>query len=284
MTPTEVIDELTEATGRQWRLDGRCPGGEVGAYFVSGTDDRFVMKWSERAHAADDLRATVGLLQQAHRRGMPMPLYRDPIVTDSAIVVLQERVDDGAAVDAVSNDLLDQLLAAWRLASAVADPSDGWTDFLRHTLTHGADGWCLHEPLAEHSAETRSILHWATRVGEGIETLPSGDLVHIDLHHRNLLQRADHLVAIIDWEGAVIGDHLFDLVTFVFNLAAADAEPDVERRVWRLIKQIGRPEAVEAYAAHMSIRMVDWQIRHHPEAIEFWVDRANTVRDLVRTD
>lgn len=273
-----VADRLTETTGRRWAVEGRCPGGEVGAYFVTADDHRYVMKWSERPGALGDLGATVERLRPLHARGFPMPLYEPPIPIGDAVVVVQARVEHGQAMDQVSTALVDQLLNVAGLKVGVTEPSDDWTRFMRTTLLEGADGWCVHQSLAEHSADTRAILHWATGIGHDIGSLPSGDLVHVDFHHRNVLQTATDLVAVIDWEGATPGDHVFDLVTLVFNLVVAEVDPGVERRLWNEIESSGEADAVAAYVAHMSIRQLDWQIRHHPASVDLWVEKARHVR------
>lgn len=196
-----VAERLTETTRQQWIVEGRCPGGEVGAYFVSSGNDCYVMKWSERSGALTDLAVTVEWLRQLHRSGFPMPRYEQPIAIDGAVVVVQERIDHGRAEDRVSVNLVEQLLTACRLRVGVTEPSKDWTQFIRSTLLEGADGWCLHQTLAEYSPETRKILSWATSIGQEVDSLPCGDLVHVDFHHRNVLQAGGELVAVIDWEG-----------------------------------------------------------------------------------
>ena len=46
----------------------------------------------------------------------------------------------------------------------------------------------------------------------------------MDFHHRNILKRGDQPVAVIDWEGSMPGDRLFDLVTLGFCAGVAETE------------------------------------------------------------
>lgn len=70
-------------------------------------------------------------------------------------------------------------------------------------------------------------------------------------------------------------------MTFGFNLVVAEAGPGVEERLWSEIERASRSDAVAAYVAHMCIRQLDWQIRHHPQSVELWLDQAKHVRQLL---
>jgi aminoglycoside phosphotransferase (APT) family kinase protein len=170
--------------------------------------------------------------------------------------------------DDVGHTLVDEVLGIGGLQSGAAGVPGGWADYMRMTLTEGADGYCLHEPLRRHSPETRRLLEWVESVGRGIGRLPDVDLVHVDFHHRNMLRGGDRLTAVVDWEGCRAGDRAFDLVTFCFGMTDAVQEAGVEERVWAAACGLAGAELLAPYVAHMALRRVDWSIRHHPEEVD----------------
>ncbi len=113
------------------------------------------------------------------------------------------------------------------------------------------------------------------RFGEEPDTMPDGDAVHTDFHHRNVLRANGDIRAVIDWEGSRGGDRLFDLVTLAFTLPAARSPAGAAARVWRRVEAAGARPVIEAYVAHMALRQVDWSIRHHgPGEVGLWLDTA----------
>jgi aminoglycoside phosphotransferase (APT) family kinase protein len=169
-----------------------------------------------------------------------------------------------ASAEDVADDLLDTVLALNHLQKGQADSHGGWADYIRMTSTEGADGYCIHETLRRSSSEARRLLAWVESIGRDVGPLPEGDLVHIDFHHRNMLRDGAGLVAVVDWEGCRPGDRSFDL-TFLFGMTQAVAAAGVEERIWSQVSQLASDEALPAYIAHMSLRRLDWSIRHHPE-------------------
>jgi aminoglycoside phosphotransferase (APT) family kinase protein len=105
-------------------------------------------------------------------------------------------------------------------------------------------------------------------VGRSIGQLPQNDLIHLDFHHRNILQGPDDALIVIDLEGCQPGDRAFDLVTFAMYLDYAQAPTDGVDRVWRGATGVTNPEALRAYVAHMALRRLDWTIRFHPDDLE----------------
>lgn len=286
MTAATAIRQLADEHGLVLRLGGRCPGGEVGAFFASaGGGRRFVLKWSDDR---DDLAYFGRIVERVNRLrsvGYPAPGYLTPFLIEGGVVLLQREMP-GRWSDDIPHDLVDTVLRLNSLQEDQAEPSGTWTDYIRMTLTEGADGYCIHETLQTSTSEARSLLRWVESVGRSLGALPEGDLVHIDFHHRNMLRQGSELVAVVDWEGCRPGDRAFDLVTFCFGLTHAVPADGVEERLWRQAGQLASREALAAYVAHMSLRRVDWSIRHHPDeaarVLEFAVDYARRV-DTLRT-
>ena len=70
----------------------------------------------------------------------------------------------------------------------------------------------------------------------------------------------------VDWGGVRAGDASFDLVTLAFYTYDFAVRDEV------LAMTRGRtpPRAIALYAAHMTLRQVDWSLRHQTEADVEW--------------
>jgi hypothetical protein len=283
LTAEEVVALVEARHGTSLRLEGRCPGGEVGAFYALLPDgEAIVFKWSENPERERRIRAVVDALNQAREVGYPVPRYGPVLPFDGGVLIGQQRVS-GAWVDDVSDALGARLLEC-RTATVGrgAAIDDGpWGEFVLRTLREGADGWALHEPLRAHSTATRQVLEWIEDVGA--TTPPSAfhdrDLVHLDFHHRNALQAGDgELVAIVDAEGARQGDATFDLVTLAFGLSVASCSAGLVAAVWAEAAGATNGDALQAYVAHMALRRLDWTIRFHPDEVAFWLGVCHDAR------
>jgi aminoglycoside phosphotransferase (APT) family kinase protein len=151
-------------------------------------------------------------------------------------------------------------------------------------LTRSGPGFCLHESLERYDDRTRHLLAWVREVGALSPVIDAGtDLVHPDFHPWNVLVDGDQrITGIIDWDAAPRGDRHFALVTLLFDLGrgvrfspryagvTAGGIAFVEDRVERI-----PADARRRYWAHMSLRLVDWAIRHHTAAeVDFYLDFA----------
>jgi hypothetical protein len=275
VTADVVAAALREATGAAFTIEGRCPGGEVGAYFARREDGiRVVLKWVEDPESMPALEAMVRRVERLRIKGYPAPHYHEPVAFAGGVALLQERVQ-GAWSDDIDEPLIVAALGCNDLQAGEGKASSSWHDFVAGTLVDGADGYCLHAPLAAFSARTRAALKWIERVGRELPALPADDLVHVDFHHRNLLRTRGALAAIVDCEGMRPGDRAFDLVTFCFGFTHARGAAGLDELVWRRAATLSTPEHLEAYVAHMALRRLDWTIRHHAPA------EVTTVLDVV---
>jgi thiamine kinase-like enzyme len=193
--------------------------------------------------------------------GYPAPRH-EVVVLENTVVVLQEAVG-GEWRDEVDVAFLELILQLNERQAGCGDAGDAWTDYIAATLVDGADGYCIHDTLRKHSPETSRLLSRIREIGAMVSGLPSGDIVHVDFHHRNMLRTGDELVAVIDWEGCKDGDRMFDLVTFAFGLPVAARDATVDSRLREYLLRNTDSRALAAYVAHMALRRIDWTIRHH---------------------
>jgi hypothetical protein len=213
-------------------------------------------------------------VQRLGEKGNLAPHYYSPMTFDGGVALFQDAVP-GAWSDEVDDELIETALTLNDLQADEGDHSNSWHNYLASTLTEGAAGYCIHDTLRTYSAATRSILDWIIEVGHSLGNLPCGDLVHLDFHHRNMLRVGGRLSAVVDWEGCIPGDRAFDLVTLSFGFTHARSNPGTEELVWKRATEIASKDRLMAYVAHMSLRRLDWTIRHHS------AEDVDTVLDVV---
>jgi hypothetical protein len=260
-----VLDRIHDITGVRLILEGPCPGGEVGAAYVRWPDGRRSVLTAARTSSG-------ALADRARDAGIPTARNELTARVDGVRVVVQQRLP-GVPPQRLDARLVEEMLHVNdRLADLLAGESTPRPASLH--LTSDGPGFCLHAPLETHSARSARLLEWVRSVGETTGSQMVGDdLVHMDFHAGNVLVDDGRLSGVVDWDGAVRGDRHFDLVTLRFFLggtAPALVGP-VEQRLAGLSVRRRR-----AYWAHMSLRQVDWSIRHHDAAT---VDRWLTVAE-----
>jgi hypothetical protein len=139
-------------------------------------------------------------------------------------------------------------------------------------LNDDGPGFCLHGPLAAHSRRTARLLAWVHEVGAAGTPADGDDLVHLDFQPGNVLVHNGRITGLIDWDGAARGDRHLDLVVLRFYLL--HHAPLLTRIVDERLAT-AHPDRVRAYWAHISLRQVDWSIRHHDAAaVDHWLDVA----------
>jgi tRNA A-37 threonylcarbamoyl transferase component Bud32 len=282
MTADAVLEAVRAGGGPSLRLLGRCTGGEVGAHVAeTRRGDQVVFKWIEEPSFLPEITRVVERVGRLRRKGFPIPQYWAPLVFDGGVVLCQEMVR-GSWSDEFDNTLVDRVLALNDLQGGEGDARASWTGYMAGTLTTGADGYCLHEPLRTYSDATRALLSWIEQVGADLPALPAHDLVHLDFHHRNMLQTGGELSAVIDWEGCRPGDRAFDLVTFCFGFTHALAPAGLDLVVWQQALRLAHLDRLATYVAHVALRRLDWTIRHHTHAdVERVLELAHRYRSYL---
>lgn len=267
-------------------LDGYADGGDSGgAAFVGWPNgDRSVL--SVAPLAPSRLRLIGSALTRARRDGIPTPRYQLVVPLDHGAILVQERMPGRppARIDLDTVDAIIRLTDSF--AGLLADRPDVPPIDLH--LRHGGTDLFRHETLASYSARSRRLLDQIRDVADATDTVAGDDLVHCDLTPGNLLFDATGaLSAVVDWHGAnglARGDRAFGLVVLRFDLAWGGAlDPRYPRidpaAIGRLDECLDSlPERrLRRYWASMSLRMVDWTIRHHrPEDVEHQLAFAAT--------
>lgn len=268
-------EDLGGAAGRPWQrvdrlpaarlaarlglhYEGPCAAGQVGAGYVRWPDGR-------RAVLTGGSPTATRLVELARGAGLPAPGYQLVTEVDGVHVVVQERLP-GAPPAVVDGALVDQLLALNRRCVGLLAGSD--LPPLPLHLRLSGPGFCLHEPVAAHSARAAALLDWAGSLGA--DSLPGDDLVHVDFHTGNVLVERGRVTGVVDWDGAGRGDHRLDLVTLRFDLQRRAPGPAAE--LDRHLRASTPADLLRLCWAHMGIRQVDWAVRHHgPADVDHWL-------------
>lgn len=271
-----VLRELAATTGLALTWDGTCPGGQVGAAYVRWPDGhRSVLTWQPAGNAAST-RQACALLEVARSSGVPAPRYELVQELPSAVVVLQELLPGRPPV-AVGRRTVESMIAVnRRCRGLLADHHDLPAASL-YLLADGP-GYCLHEPLARYDRHTARLLAEIHEIGAtGPEHLLGDDLVHHDFHPENvLINDAGTVTGVVDWDAIGRGNGDFDLITLRFDLARR--APDLGRWLGEQLTDRVPGEVARVCWAHMSLRLVDWSIRHlTPADVHAWLDVAGTL-------
>ena len=261
---------------------GPCGGGTRQAFDVVVNAERRILKWQVTGHGTA-LTQVSRDLKQLRRRGYPVPSYE---VIESAVDIEMslQSLMPGTVVDKLSDRLVGQLLrvnALQRGAGSIGPRS--WGDRVVDITLNGAPGWCRHESLELHSDRTRRFWERArAAVSQNLDRFPDGDLVHMDFHHRNVLQQDGQLVAVIDWEGLETGDCNFDLVTLFFYAGAAGWSRESRLGALDQLRPALPAECLRTYVAHLGVRAIDWAIRiEGPSDVQRWLVWSEEALDSV---
>jgi hypothetical protein len=255
MTP----DELAEAVGV--RLVGKLAGGEgTGGYDVRTPDGtRAVLKVvaDETFHRP--------MLDVLRARGYPVPHLLDAGWVDGTSYELTQYIPGAPRPEPLPAHV-PQLIGLNDLQRDVGAPGRRpWVDDMVTSITEGREGYCeLHALRAQDPA----LLDRLQRIADASQDVdvPTTDVVHCDFTTYNILFDGDTVTGVIDWSGATSGDATFDLVSLAFYTY----DPTLHDQILDAARARTDPRALQLYAAHMTLRQVDWSLRNHDGDLVRW--------------
>jgi aminoglycoside phosphotransferase (APT) family kinase protein len=272
-----VLAQLGTVTGTVLTEDGMCAGGQVGAAYVRWPDgQRSVLTCRPPGDLASVRRAET-LLAVARTAGVPVPRYELVAELPAAVAIVQELLP-GSLPETVDHHVVESMVEMnQRCRGLLVDREDVPAPSLY--LRSDGPGFCLHEPLARYDRRTARLLDVVEEIGATLpEHLAGEDLVHLDYHPGNVLVDATGTVTgIVDWDAASRSNGDLDLYTLRFDLARN--APGLGRWLDTLLRETMSEIVAQACWAHMSLRMVDWSIRHlTPADVTAWLDVAEQLR------
>jgi hypothetical protein len=267
------------STGIALTVTGPCAGGQVGAAFVRWPDGHLaVLKWQPGVSLADLETGPLAVVDAVRAAGYPAPAIELAIQAGQAIVTVQELLP-GEPLDHLGEGTLAQALALNQSQAGLLAGQPGVPP-MKLYLTSDGGGYCLHRPAAEYSRATAALERWVRTVGaEYPDDLPGDDAIHGDFHPGNVLAANGTITGVIDWDGAARGHRGFDLVTlrFCWQAPAPAPAPSDPAALARLDAELDAlpAQVLRPAWAHLSLRLVDWAIRHFgPAEIDYWLEVA----------
>lgn len=290
MTTAGALAALQRETGRAYTEVEPLRGGAVSHATVIADPDggRVVLKWWPPAEGESDslawLQRAASRVEVLRARGYPAPAYEVVAERDGILLVVQQLLP-GRPPQRLRPTHVTALVTISELQEDTQPDDPQWGSYLVRTLLHGADGYCLHEPMQSHSAASAALLERIVAIGEETpaSSLPGRDLAHVDFHHLNVLAEGDAITGVIDCEGIRPGDRAFDLVTLLFCSEEGRLDAHTQDELWALTLRLREPGVVRAYVAHMALRLASWSIVHDDDAVAArwiahgsrWLDRAD---------
>jgi aminoglycoside phosphotransferase (APT) family kinase protein len=273
----QLLGLVNEQTDARLSLLGPAPGGQVGAAYVGWPDGREGVLTVAAEGIVADLRRTSDVLALARAHGLPVPAYDLIVEVPGAVAIVQERLPGTVPVRATRSVVQAMVGVLETFAGLLADRSDVAVPDL--WLRESGPGYSLHRPLELYDRRSRRLLDWVHEVGTGSRAEMTGDdLVHLDFHPGNVLvDDAGSVTGIVDWDGIGRGDRRFGLVTLRFGVTTQDGDAATAAWLDDVLDRRIDAETLRVYWAAMSLREVDWAIRHHAaSAVERVLDLAET--------
>lgn len=199
------------------------------------------------------------------RRGYRVPASLEHGDVDGHAFELTD-LAPGDAIEHISAAHLPQLLALNELQRDVDLPGrEPWLNEMVTSLTEGRVGYCELDAIRAYDPALLNRLQAIAQSSREL-TPPTRDVVHYDFSPYNLIADGDHVTGVIDWQGATSGDASFDLVTLAFYTY----DGTLRDALLNAADRHTLPPALLLYAAHMTLRQVDWSLRHQNEMTARW--------------
>jgi Ser/Thr protein kinase RdoA (MazF antagonist) len=271
-----AVRQLADATGVRLEVEGPCPGGQVGAAYVRWPGGRRSVLTLAPPCAAAAARRTDALLAVGRAHGVPAPRYEMVQELPGATVIVQE-VLPGTPLTALGRRTVESMIEVNRRCRGILADRDDPAPSLY--LREDGPGFCLHQPLAAYGRRTARLLAQIEEAGAAVPVHLAGtDLVHSDFHPENVLvDGAGTVTGVVDWDGAGRSNGYFDLYTLRFDLALR--APELGRWLAGQLRGAVPDEVALACWANLSLRLVDWCIRHYTAPyVSTWLDVAEVLR------
>ena len=244
-------------------------GGESGAVWHGTFEGRPVIVKRAEAAARPRLDAVAALLERLRARGVPAPAYTLLDDDGDELVYVQTVLPGEHPTRPLDAAYVGDVIAATELLVGAPDVPAihelDWPALLHRTLTVGEQGWCQHGPMRTHSPRTKALLEHVMAHGAELDVaaVPTADAVHLDLHPANTLVVHGRLTGVIDWDGVLPGDRWFDVAYFAHHVDLWRGDGLLTAGLWPTVESALTPAVLGAYAAHIALRTVEWQVSHH---------------------
>jgi len=253
----------------QWNLSNLRPIYERDQSAVwSAESENFgpvVLKWNSTGQLESEYR----MLSRLQGRGCCKVYWYD---RDQGLL-LEERVLPGTVLreETSLEKRVEVLASVFREIHLPQQGGETYLDWLNKAYAF-CESQNVSDELTRLSAQARDIC------AELFDQYSERVLLHGDLHHDNLLLRADGSYAVIDPKG-IIGPEILDLPRFLLNEADMSDDPAHMKRAIRLVSQAcGYPEEDLRKALFMEAVLANvWCVEDGMPIKESWMEIASLV-------
>ena len=281
---------------------GPCfPVGDEGAWLVhdpssgpaSGpTNDALVLKIELDVLDVEPMRVMIRTLDLLRARGYPAPLYVHTGIHPHPPVgrYTLQRFIPGDETPRIDGALAAQIIAINDLQAGLGPPElippGGWRHFIIGPILEDQPGGAAakNDALRRCSPHTAALLASLQNYVRTHADAPmaTGDVVHEDFHRNHIRTEIlpdphEHdrvhpgkITGIIDFEGMVTGDRIFDLVMLLATNHGPAFCAGPQQHLWDRACEVAGPLTVGLYLAHI--------IRRHVGSFARWNAPAATIR------
>jgi hypothetical protein len=265
MRLAELLQHINAIYQTTFALVGQYPDGEQGAFAITDhLSRRYVLKWepgTDNLSRMQEARTVTDLLRSI---GYPAPHYLFMGYALEGIYSIQSALP-GSPMRSLTTSLLSRLFELNELQIGRAlHGQRAWHQEVINTVLSGGDGYCLHASLQQYSRGTADLLHELQALVVAYQDEPhrTGDIVHGDFQHMNILTFDEQISGVVDWDASSAGDCIFDIATLLFY--SYDVL-EARERLWDYALERASLKLLSMYFAHLILRQVDWSLRHHDQ-------------------
>jgi fructosamine-3-kinase len=276
--PETVLAMINRRHALALRIDGPAPGDTRAAWRVTDPAGRaMLMKWSAGSefHAA----SAAALTARLRASGYPVREFTCWGTEGSISYTVRPWVEGrvlGGELRRYGGEVLSLIE---RHAGAAPNPGAGLRESLIASVLEGFTDWCVLDSM-RNDPRAAAVLARVQEIARSSRdvAMRTGDAVHFDFHHGNILIDDAGIASVIDWEGCRAGDRAFDLATLLYY---SYPDPVLRDALWERAGEIASHEAMALFMAHMIVRQTEWSIRLETPAA---ADRYLKLDDLILSD
>jgi hypothetical protein len=287
--PAALLALVRRATGVDYRLGRRYPGGAWGAWLVVAPDgSRAVLKCVWDTDWRPRLETAIEVVERLRARGAPIPRFLASGYLDGTGTWYVQDHLDGTPARQLAPTLLAQVLEFIEGMADVAPPdrSWSWSSEVERVLAPGSDQTTI---LARAGGACAAIADRAIAHLDAARGLRTSDAVHGDLLASQLMVNAEgRLLAVIDWDEAAYGSRAIDLALLFQNVevqgdrTSIPPDPTVIRRIAECGLEIDGAGFRAAVHYHV-VKMLAFVVAYNPAHVVWRLDVAKRVLDNLDT-
>ena len=307
-----VLAWVNTQHGTTYTLGPRFPVGDEGAWLVhdptaAPENQDLVLKLEPDVQDIEPMRIMIRTLDLLRDRGYPAPRYVHAGIHPHPPLgrYTLQRLIPGDEAPRIDDALAKQIIAINDLQAGLGPPElvprGGWRHFVIGPILEDQSGGgaAKNRALRRHSPHTAAFfasLQDYVRAHAGAP-MAIADVVHEDFHRNHIRTEVlpnppahgrvspGKITGIIDFEGIVTGDRVFDLVMLLATNRGPAFRARPQQRLWDRACEVAGAPTVGLYLAHILHRHVGYFARRNApaETIHRALTQAATLLDELQS-